>query len=299
MRSWLGQHRRALERAVRRLAQAPASSLLGALVIGIALALPAGGEMLLANLLSLGERVSGRPEISVFLTLDAGKQDVTEVLSRLKQEPRVRAFRHIAREDTLARLRENEGLADVLDALPQNPFPETFVVEPIPDSAEALEALRETLSAWPKVEHAQLDSAWVRRVEAMLRLGRGAVLVLGGLLGLALVVVTFNTIRLQILSQREEIELARMLGATDGFVRRPFFYFGALQGLLGGLIAWSIVSSAAELLRAPLTDLASLYSLTFTARGLPMRAVLVLLAFSLVLGWVGAWASVAQHLRDR
>jgi len=254
--------------------------------------------MLLNNLLAFGERVSGQPEISLFLALDAEKKDAAEIQARLKREKAVKRQRFVPREETLKRIKGNEGLADVLDSLPKNPFPDTFIVEPAIVAPDALEQLRSEMARWPKVELAQLDSAWVKRVDAMLRIGQAAVLIVGGLLGLALVVGTFNTIRLQILSQRDEIDVSRLLGATDGYIRRPFFYFGALQGLLGGCVAWLIVLGAAELMRQPLTELAGLYNLAFTVRALPLNDSLLLLGFAAGLGWLGAWLSMARHLRE-
>lgn len=298
MKIWLAQHRDAFGRAAGRLARSPVSTLLAAAVIGIALALPAAGEVLLDNLLALGAGVSGRPELSVFLATEAEKADAARIQARLRRTDGVRSFRFVAREETLKRLRQAEGLADVLDSLPRNPFPDAFVVEPAAASERALVQLRETIAAWPGVEHVQLDNAWVKRLAALLGLARGAVLALGALLGTALVVVTFNTIRLQILSQRDEIELSRLLGATDGFIRRPFFYFGALQGLAGGAVACLIVLGSLAAVRAPLTELAGLYNLAFSLRNPTPGDAAALLGFAAALGWLGAWISVSRHLRE-
>lgn len=298
MNAWLTHHVKALGAALRRLSAAPASTVLGALVIGIALALPAAGQLLLANVDELGRHVSATPLVSVFMAVDASKQDSAAVQARIRQTEGVRDFRYVPREQTLKRLREVEGLAEVIDSLPKNPFPDAFIVEPESEAPAELEKLRALLAELPKVEHAQLDSAWVKRLYALLKLGRIAVTLLAGLLGLALVVVTFNTIRLQILTQREEIEVSRLLGATDGFIRRPFFYFGALQGLLGGFVGWGIVFGAAQLLRQPVGELAGLYNLSFTLHELPLRDAGLLLSFAAALGWMGAWLSVTRHLRQ-
>ena len=152
------------------------------------------------------------------------------------------------------------------------------------------------MQKWPKLEHVQLDSAWARKLEALLRFGRLAALILAVLLSFALVAVTFNTIRLQILTRRDEIEVSKLIGATNAFIRRPFLYFGLLQGLLGGVAAWLIIITTLHLLNGSLAGLVQLYASSFTLHPPSAGNTLALLGFSAYLGWLGAWLSVAQHL---
>ncbi|CAB1367513.1 permease-like cell division protein FtsX [Denitratisoma oestradiolicum] len=296
MRNWLSQHRSALGLALRRLAQAPVNTLLSVVAIGVALALPAGGLLLLGNAAQLARNAAPTPQISLFLALDADARAVTGVESALKAHGGVSEYRYIPREQTRQRMRSAEGLGDVIDALPENPFPDAFVVQPRDDSPAAMEALARNLATLPRVEHVQLDSAWVRRLDALLRLGRSGVALLALLLGVGLVAITFNTIRLQVLTQRAEIEVSRLLGATDAFIRRPFHWFGTLQGLAGGLLAWAMAQGAALMLRSPIAELAQLYSLNFMLSPLEVRESLVLLALAAVLGWLGAALSLRQYL---
>jgi cell division transport system permease protein len=298
MKGWLLHHRQAAVQALRRLAATPLNTLLGALVLGIALALPASGEMLLANFQRLAQRIAATPQISVFMALDAGKKDVAEIESRLRRHSQTREVRLVPREETLRRLKDSEGLGEVIESLPRNPFPDAFVVVPRDEGPEALEAMRTEFVKFPKVEHVQLDSAWVKKLDALLRLARLAVTLLAAVLGVALVAVTFNTIRLQILTQEAEIEVSRLLGATDAFIRRPFYYFGALQGLAGGLVAWCMVFVATLLLRGPIGELASLYGIQFALHILPLADSAMLFGLAALLGWAGAWLSLARHLRD-
>jgi cell division transport system permease protein len=298
MKGWLLHHRQAVKQALRRLAATPLNTLLGALVLGIALALPAGGEMMLANFQRLAQRIAATPQISVFMALDAGKKDVAEVESLLRKHPQTQKVRLVPREETLRRLKDSEGLSEVIESLPRNPFPDAFVVVPSDEAPEALEAMRAEFVKYPKVEHVQLDSAWVKKLDAFLRLARLAVTLLAALLGVALIAVTFNTIRLQILTQGAEIEVSRLLGATDAFIRRPFYYFGALQGLAGGLVAWGTVLIAALLLRGPVADLAYLYGIEFALHILPLSDSALLFGLAALLGWAGAWLSLSRHLRD-
>jgi len=165
------------------------------------------------------------------------------------------------------------------------------------DSAASLDALAEEFRQWPDVAHVQLDSAWVRRLDAFLRLGRNALALLDGLLAAGLVAITFNITRMQALTHRTEIELSQLLGATPGFIRRPFLYFGALLGLGGGLTACVLVTLATWWLDRPLADLLYLYDIRFSLQPLQLRDTAVLLGASTILGWLGALLSLGQRLR--
>lgn len=296
MMAWLHAHRDAFLLAARRLAATPLNTLLSLLAIGIALALPAGGQMLVANALHLAQGSTPTPQISLFMALEAPRAAADDVGAKLQKHPAVKAARFVPREDTLARMRTAEGLGDVIDILPRNPFPDAFVIAPKDEAPAAMEDLAKELKKLPRVEHVQLDSAWVRRLDALLKLGRNGVILLGVLLGVGLVAITFNTIRLQVLTQRAEIEVSRLLGATDGYIRRPFYYFGVLQGLLGGAVAWAIVWAATQWLAGPVGDLAQLYSVDFTLAPLSRGDSLLLLALAAGLGGFGATLSLRQYL---
>jgi cell division transport system permease protein len=193
-------------------------------------------------------------------------------------------------------LQQSTGLADVTGGLTQNPLPHAFIVYPKSNDIKALETLRDELKKWSKFEHVQLDSAWVRKLEALLKFGRLAVLILAILLSFALVAITFNTIRLQILTQRDEIEVSKLIGASNSFIRRPFLYFGLAQGLLGGATAWLIITVSLSLLNINLADMTQLYASSFRLQHLSFGDSATLLAFSAYLGWLGAMLSVSQHL---
>lgn len=294
MRTWLRQHRGALARALRKLAAQRAATLLNALVIGVALSLPAGGYALLANLQGVAQRFSFEPQLSVFLKPEAKR---AELEARLRADARVAALRFVPRDEALAELRVAEGLADVVAALERNPLPDAFVVRAAGGSAHALEELARALQALPGVANVQVDSAWAERLAALARIGRLALAALATLLATGLVAVTFNTIRLQILTQREEIEVSRLLGATDAFVRRPFFYQGVLQGLAGGLLALVILWAGLWVLNLGVRDLAQAYGSSFELAFLPAGDVLAVALFSALLGWFGALLSVSKYLR--
>jgi cell division transport system permease protein len=295
--NWLRLQMRAGLRAARQMLRQPFNTLLAALVVGIAAALPATGYMLLGNLQRLAGTVSAAPEISVFMqpvaSADTVKDTEKKIRALLAKDGRVEL---ISRDTALKRFRDNDGLSEILDALPENPFADAFVVHLKDADAQRLEALRADLAKLPEVEHVQLDSDWAKRLDAMIALGRQALTMLAGVLGLGLVAVTFNTIRLQLLTQRDEIEVSRLLGATDAWIRRPFHWFGALQGLLGGVLAGLLALVATRMLAQPMGELAGLYSLEFVLRPLAALDWAVLLALCALLGWLGASASVRRHL---
>jgi cell division transport system permease protein len=293
MRNWLYLHARALAHALRRLAGQPFGTLLSALVMGIALALPAGGYVFLDNIATLARGVSGKPEISLFLNNEA---DSDAIRRNLQEEPQLAGFRFDPRDEALKQLGEKIGLGDVLGGIAANPLPDAFVITLRSDDPGLFEALSEKMRGWPGVEHVQLDSAWVKRLAALLELARATMLALSVLLGLALVIVTFNTVRLQILTQKNEIEVSRLLGATNRFIRRPFYWFGGLQGVLGGLVALAAVWIGVYVLAAPVAKVAETYGVSIKLAGPGWKESLALVALAAALGWLGTAISVRRHL---
>jgi len=291
---WLRQHREALARAMGKLLAQRSASLLNALVIGVALSLPAGGYALLANLQQAAQRFTLEPQLSVFLKPEAKR---AELEGRLRADARIAQLRFVSRDDALKELRRSEGLAEVVAALERNPLPDAFVLRARDGSAAALEALAADLRAMTGIAQVQVDSAWAQRLGALARIGRLALAVLAVLLATGLVAVTFNTIRLQILTQRDEIEVSQLLGATDAFIRRPFLYLGLLQGLAGGALGLGILWAGLAMLNLGVRDLAQAYGSSFQLAYLPGPEALLVLALSVFLGWAGALLSVSKHLR--
>lgn len=296
MSAYVSQHFAAFKSALRRLATSPLNTLLSLVVIGAALALPAAGWVVLDNLQHLAGNTSRTQQISVFMATDASRKDVAEVESRLR-DIAAGEWRFVSREDALKRMQATEGMAEIVAGLHKNPLPDAFFVEPADPQPETLERLAAIFKSWPKVAHVQLDSAWSKRFDAFLRIGKLAVTLLAGLFAGALIAVTFNTIRLQILAQAAEIEVARLVGATDAFIRRPFHYFGALQGALGGLFAVALIATCGILLSGPVAELLALYSAGFTPRGLSLPHAGIVIGTGAALGWLGAQISVTLHLR--
>ena len=297
MNTWLSHHWHAFFLALRRLAGAPLASLLNITVIGVAFSLPAGVYMLLSNAQSFSGQLSGAPQLSVFLKLGTDKDAIEKLESHLRQHPQTASFRFISKNKALEQLKQENGLADAINSLTRNPLPDAFIIDAKSISPETLKQLRAEMLKWPDSKHVQLDSDWIERLNALLKLGQIALLILTALLGFALIVVTFNTIRLQILTKRDEIEVSKLIGATSNFIRRPFLYFGAIQGVAGGAIAWLIVALVIDLINSEFTNLVQLYAVDFQLHHISFEDSIGLLLFSSWLGWVGSWLSVASHLR--
>jgi cell division transport system permease protein len=290
------EHFRVLRFTLQRLLLTPNATLLNILIIGIALSLPVGGYVLLKSVQTLGSQIAGTPQISVFLAAGTNDSEIARIGDKLKEHSGIKRIEFVSREVALKKMQQSSGLSDVIGGLPQNPLPDAFVIYPKDSSLKSLEALRSELKTWQRFEHVQLDSAWIHKLEALLDFGRLAVAILAALLSFALIAITFNTIRLQILTRREEIEVAKLIGATDAFIRRPFLYFGLTQGMLGGIAAWLLVAGSLQLLNLQVGTLTQLYASNFSLQHLSLGDSMTLLGFSAYLGWLGAWFSVSQHL---
>ena len=289
MSTWLRQHRLALAQALRRV------GVLNTLVIGVALSLPAGGYALLNSLRDVAAGVALDTHLSVFLHPGARRAEAEALGKTLRADRRVVQLRFIAREDALKELSGVQGLPEVIAALGRNPLPDAFVVTA---RADALAALSRDLAQLPGVAHVQADAAWARRLVALAGVGRLAIALLTALLALGLVAVTFNTIRLQILTQRAEIEVSKLIGATDAFIRRPFYYLGLVQGAAGGAVALAIVWAGFALLNREVRALAQTYGSSFDLAVFGPADAAAVMLFAGLLGGLGAQLSVARHLRE-
>lgn len=293
----MSRHWRTLMGTLRRLAGTPLATLVTVSVIGIALSLPAGLYLLLSNLSQASDTMETQPQISLFLKLDAGKDTQRQIEQQLKGHAAIKTFRFVGRDQALKALSESNGLGDLTAGLPNNPLPDAYVLTARESDVAQLDKLRSEVSKWPGVETAELDSAWVKRLNAMLDLGQQLTFMLAILLAFGLIAGMGNIIRLQILTRQEEIEVSKLIGATDRFIRLPFLYHGALQGLLGGLAAWAIIAISTQLLNISVIRLSSLYGSAFRLEGLATGDAAALLGFSAILGWVGAYVAVSHFLR--
>lgn len=296
MRAWLVHHLHSLRTAAERFRDAPLATSFTVLVIGVAVALPAGLYVLLNNLDRAAGGVKPQAEITLFLKSGIGEPQGRALAARLGKDADVAGVQFISRTEGIGKL-EAAGLADITAGLPENPLPHTLVLKPGEETPAALEALGARLKALPEADRVLLDTDWVKRLAALMDLGRSLVFMLSAMLGLALAAITANTIRLQIYAQRDEIEVARLIGATDRFIRRPFLYFGGIQGLMGGLAGWGLVLLGIELIRDSVAQVAQAYGVSFPLLGLGPWELMAVLGLSTALGWLGAYFAVGQTLR--
>jgi cell division transport system permease protein len=302
MTYWFRQHRYALAAALVHLRRSPGGFLFNILVVAIALALPFTGVTLLDNVRPMSEQLSVDPEISVFLKQDTPREQAEALAVPLRQTVKDKQAKIIftPREKALDNLKEKSGLADVLTTLGENPLPDSYVLKlDAFRNAQAggdVDQLAAQIRALPGVDTVQLDSAWVKRLAALLGVLRLALLLLAATLGTVVVAVIFNTIRLQVMTQREEILVSKLIGATDSFIHRPFYYTGALLGLCAGGLALGAVSLALRPLNIAIAEFARLYASEFQLAPLPPLAMGALLALSAGLGLIGALLSVQRHL---
>lgn len=294
--AWLTQHWFVFFLTLKRLFSTPVANLLSITVMGIALSLPAGIYVLMENLQSISGQTASSPQMSLFLKLDAKKEDIERIKQRLEENSLIVSFQFVSKDVALHQLQQRNGLTDITTGLVRNPLPDAFIVHTLKSIPVTLEQLRMAMQKWPEIEHVQFDSAWVERLNALLNLGRFVVLMLATLLSIAIIAIMFNTIRLQILTKRDEIEISKLIGATDSFIRRPFLYFGTIQGLAGGATAWCIIALAIESMNGELAELVRLYSFDLHLQHLSSEDSISLLLFSAWLGWLGARISVASHL---
>ena len=301
MTHWFRQHRYALAAALVHLRRSPGGFLFNILVVAIALALPFMGVTLLDNVRPMSESLSVDPEISVFLKQDTPREQAEGLAVSLRQAVRDKQAKIIftPREKALDNLKDKNGLADVLATLGDNPLPDSYVLKlDAFRNAQAggdVDALAGQIRQLPGVDTVQVDSAWVKRLAALLNVLRLALLLLAATLGTVVVAVIFNTIRLQVLTQREEILVSKLIGATDSFIHRPFYYTGALLGVCAGGVALGAVTLALRPLNTAIAEFAKLYASEFQLAPLPPVAIAALLALSAGLGLIGARLSVKRH----
>lgn len=301
MKSLLRQHRYALAVTLRRLISQPISSLTNLLVIALALSLPLLGASLLVSIEPVARQVSVTPELTIFLKTDAASTAAEQLAKRIRSEHahQVSGVRIIPKDRALKDLRENPAWEQALKVLPNNPLPDAVVVAFTPgeDLAARADELARVWRSWPNIDLVQLDSAWVQRLEALLRFGKVGLLLLALSVILVVLATVFNTVRMQALSQREEIGVARLVGATEGFVRRPFLYLGALTCTIAALISIGIARGALMPLNDALASLARSYDAEF-ALALPSIPVLCIAVLSVAcLGALSARWSVERNTR--
>jgi cell division transport system permease protein len=293
------RHAQVLIGSLGRIVHQPFSALMTMGVIAVALALPLFLSLLLQNARSATGNWNEAYDLSVYMDKKAGSARAQSLAKQLRQRGDVATVRVITAEQALAEFRNDSGFGSALDALADNPLPDTLVVTPTltASTPQGTEALKVAIAAMSEVQTVQIDTEWVKRLHAILDLLRRVVLLTGALLALGIVLIVSNTIRLDILNRRAEIEVMKLVGASDGFTRRPFLYTGVWYGLGGGLLALILVAVASTVLARPVAQLAFLYGSAFSLEGLKIVTALVVLGLAVGLSWIGSWLAATRHIR--
>ncbi len=294
--SWTNHHREMWRESWARFFASPMSSGMTALVIAIALALPAALQLGLTNFQKAVAGWDGQPQISVFLHKRARENAVQSFADDLRGDPLVAGVTYISPEQALAEFQQSSGLGDALLGMDSNPLPAVLLVRPRGSDTASLETLATRLRDSAMTDSVVLDMAWVQRLAQLTELGQRMSMGLALLLALGVLLVVVNSIRLHIESRRDEILVVKLVGATDAFVRRPFLYTGLVYGLVGGLIAWLLVSGGVWLLAGPISGLANLYGSGFRLDGPGFTYLIGLAGGAALLGLTGAWLAVARHI---
>ncbi|MET0108666.1 MAG: permease-like cell division protein FtsX [Candidatus Thiodiazotropha sp.] len=295
---WLQRHAQVALASLGRLVNNHLASLMTCAVIGIALAMPVGLHVLLGNLQHVSGAWDSGASISLFLKQSVSDREAASLADKLRRHQRIETVELITREAALDEFQQLSGYAEALEALDSNPLPAVLIILPKAEftTAETAQLLVRELKLLPDADIVQLDLQWVRRLQAITVIAQRAVVVLAALLGMAVLLIVGNTIRLEIQNRHAEIEITKLIGATNAFIRRPFLYTGFWYGLFGGIIAWLLIAVAITLLSGPIANLANLYESSFNLASFDIVTIASLLLGSSLLGLTGAWLAVGRHL---
>ena len=297
MSAWLNQHFHALQVAWQRLWSRPLGTLMTIALIALMTSLPTLAHLIVGNVATMLGQFNPEPKLSLFLKTTAGDAEVSAIENKLRSANQVASFRFVSKDEALKEL-VSAGIGDAVGTLEKNPLPHAFMVTPKTIAPDALAILQKELLTWPEVEHVALDSDWARKLSAMITFAKRIVLFLTGILGVALVFVMANTIRLQILNQREEIDVSRLIGATPAFIRRPFLYFGIMQALLGALLGLALVALGIYGLNHAIEPFTKLYAGEFLFRGFNLDFGAGVIAALIFLAVVSTSFAVRRSLKQ-
>ncbi|MEO7774906.1 MAG: permease-like cell division protein FtsX [Steroidobacteraceae bacterium] len=298
MIGWIMRHVQALLFALGRLARAPFATLFTLLVIALALTIPTALQLLVNNATRAAGDLAGAVDLSVYFKKETALDKVEQLARSVRERNGVATAEVVSADAALEEFRKYSGFGAALESLQDNPLPHVLHVRPSPAAANpsSMADLQRYLNAWPEVDSVRLDSEWVQRLNAFLLLLKRLVLGAGILLGIGVLAIVGNTIRLEILNRRAEIEVTKLVGGSNGFVRRPFLYTGLAYGIGGGLLALAILAGISAGLAAPVARLAASYGSSFTLAGPALRESCSLLGASAAIGLLAAWIATSRQL---
>lgn len=295
---WAVTHLSTAIGALGRLSRQPFASLMTVLVIAVTLALPSAMHLLIKNARTISASWDNALDFSVYLKVDTSIDAARRLGDIIEQRADVERVTLITADEALAEFRTQSGFGEALDHLTVNPLPHTLIVRPGSANTDmSIALLDEELGNLPEADFVQVDTEWVRRFHAILEILKRSIAIGSALLGAAILVIIGNTIRLDIQNRREEIEVTKLIGASNAFVRRPFLYSGLWYGLGGGLLALLLVRYGLYAIEEPVSRLAGLYDSPFSVLALNLEESLLIVGLGVALGLVGSWVAAARHMR--
>jgi cell division transport system permease protein len=299
MINWLNQHVQAIKLVLTRMHYNKLSTFMISLVIAVAMSVPGLFYMGVDHLSKLSNHMQDETEISLFLKLDANSNVASEIEAALAKNTAIKQYHLVTKDQAWKELKakaESNKIDNEVSQLTKNPLPDAFFIQAKSADPATLEALKNELQGIPGVDQAVLNSEWAKRLSTILALGTKIILFIAALLALALLVIIGNTVRMQILTQKDEIIVSKLIGATTGFIRTPFLYAGMVYGLLGGLLAMVILTLIVQLYNQSVTQLSHLYSSDFSLPWLNIPLYIAIVVASIFIGWLGSYLSVTRAI---
>ncbi len=300
MNSWLNHHLQAIKLVLSRMRINLLSTFMICLVIGVAMCLPSLFYLGVDNLSKLTDQMKSETEISLFLKLDATAENIAEIDTILAKNTAISQYHLVTKDEAWQQLqaksKDNQNISSAIGQLGKNPLPDAFFIKAKSTDPETLEILRKTLQSIPGVEQAILNAEWAKRLSTLLSIGKKLIFFITALLAIVLLVIIGNTVRMQILTQKNEIEVSYLIGATNSFIRIPFLYAGILYGLFGGLLAVLMVAGIIQTFNHSVIEISQLYSSDFSLNVLNFNLYLTIIGLAAIIGWAGSYLAVTRAI---
>lgn len=300
MNTWLNHHLQAIKLVVSRMRDNLMSTFMICLVIAVAMCLPSLFYLGVDNLSKLTDHMKNETEISLFLKLDASSDTIREIDAILAKNTAISQYHLVKKDNAWQQLREkskgNQNINSAIEQLGKNPLPDAFFIQAKSTDPETLETLQKTLQTIPGVEQAILNADWAKRLATLLNIGKKLIFFISMLLAIVLLVIIGNTVRMQILSQKDEIQVSYLIGATSSFIRIPFLYAGVLYGLLGGLLSVLMITGIIQTFNHSIMEISNLYSSDFSVSTLNINLYLTIVGLAVTIGWTGSYFAVTRAI---
>lgn len=299
--AYFTHHAHAFFASLGRISRTPFTSSMTILVLAIAIGLPGSLYLMLKNAQQVTGNLESNHKISLFLKQSIDDSQARKMRQALAENKQIEDVSFISKRAALEEFKQHSGFGEAIESLQENPLPSVIQVTPaytVVQNKQQIETLYRTLSEMPQVELAQIDMLWVERLQSIMALLKRAVILLGIVLGLAVLLITSNTIRLELQSRQQEVLLEKLMGATNAFIRRPFLYHGFWYGFLSGLMAWVLITVMGFVLKSPVQTLAQLYNSHLDVLFLNFTESVQLILIASILAVIGAWIMLLYQLQQ-